>query len=441
MNHLETNLQFLNTVCQRNITNYNNSRKRKYQLTHAKNGQANLEINSLSYYSKYNPTKDAEQFIYAQIDSNAHRYILCGLGLGYHAEFLLSLEQKKVTIFEPDISLLKFLFTHINYSNLLSNPNITLETHLKDLTITMYDKMILPTGWLNSLENGDLKNKLQEFQVIVMGIQNNKHKLIENFQVNLEHNEHHIQPLLSKFNNKKAILVSAGPSLDETLKHVKKFKNKYFILSVGAAYCTLEYHSITPDAVIITDPNPDVFQQVKDIQLSVPLFFLSTVYPKVPQYIQTLKIMLYQGGYPLAEEYAIKNKIPLSQTGGSVATTGFDLLIKLGFSEIILLGQDLAYGKDKSHSSKSTSNKELSEIVINRTTLANNGKKIPTSTSWMIFKKFFEKKIHENPKIKVYNAAENGAKIEGTTLVNLEHIKVENMEEINFVNIIEKMYI
>lgn len=440
MNYLKSNLQFLNTTNQNIITYYKSNRKRIFQLNTATNGQANLIINSICFYSKYNPMKDAEQFIRAQIDSNTKHYILCGIGLGYHAELLLNLEQKKITIYEPDISLLQYLFTQISYCNLLSNPNVNLVTQLKDLNITSNHKLILPIGWLNSLEDGDIKNKLQEFQVNVMSIRNNKNQLSENYIKNLKYNTHHLNPLILNFTNKKAILVSAGPSLDETARLLKKFKNKYFILCVGAAFKTLKHHDIVPDAVIITDSSPVVFRQVEDIQVSVPLFFLSTIYPKVLEYIHTLKIKIFQEGFPLAEEYALENRIPLVQTGGSVATTAFDLLIKLGFNEIIFLGQDLAYGEGKSHANTSTSNKEFSEIVVNRTTLSNNGKIIPTSTSWMIFKKFFEKKIHENPTIKVYNTSENGAKIEGTTLVNLGDIKVEKLKEINFVKLIEQMY-
>lgn len=441
MNYLETNLQFLNTKNKTKIKSFERiNNGRKLQLTNAKNGQLNLEINGNSYYSKYNPNKDVEQFILAQINSNAHHFIICGLGLGYHAETLVRLEPKKITIFEQDISLLHYLFTNVDFSHLLKNSNINLVTHLKDLTITKNDNLIIPTGWLNSLEDGNLKYKFQEFQVNVLGIKNNRQRLLDNFHENLKFSQHNIKPLLSYFKNKKAILVSAGPSLDEVVQHLEKFKGRYFILCVGAAYTTLEYHNITPDAVIITDPHSAVLKQIKKRNLIVPLFFLSTVYPSIPQYIHSLKIILFQHGFSLAEEIANESSIPLIQTGGSVATTAFDLLIQLGFKEIILLGQDLAYGKNKSHASTSTSNKEFSEIVVNRTTISNTGKIIPTTTSWMIFKQFFEKKIREDSTLRVYNTAIEGANIEGTVLLNLDDIKLESVEKINFVKLLEERY-
>jgi hypothetical protein len=266
-----------------------------------------------------------------------------------------------------------------------------------------------------------------------------KNIMEENFQNNIQLFDSHIGPLLGQFEGKKAALVAAGPSLDDNVDVLKQLKNKYFLLCVGAAYKTLLHHNIEPDAIVISDPHDLVFEQIKGVSGQIPLLFLATVNKEVVRYWSGTKIILFQARYPLSEQFAKEHQIPLIQTGGSVATTGLDVLIKMGFAEIVFFGQDLAYKENQSHSIHSTSNKTIS-LSQPTFTEANNHQKVATSRSWLVFRKWIEQKIQQTPNIQFKNTSYTGAVIKGAPYVAGEHIanSAKNMEDINFLDLISK---
>jgi len=445
MNNLEIlkkNCLYLVSSISDEILGVNYTEEINCKIENARNGEKNLILNGIHMYSKYNPSKDVEQFICSQLDNSADSYIICGFGLGYHALKLHELEpNKKIIIFEPNLGLLKFILFNYDFQDLLSNERVRVIFSLSNLVEALKDggKLIVSISWLNSLEESQLKNSLREYITNTNNMNNNGGLLQKNFLSNQKLQLSSISNLVGKFINKKAILVSAGPSLDETIQYLGEFKNKYFILCVGTAFLTLVKNGINPDAIIITDPKATLNKQIKVGDISIPMFFLSTLNPSLPKEVSSKKYILYQKGFKLSEQYAIKNNIPLIETGGSVATTGFDLLIQLGFIEVILFGQDLAYLGNRSHSLNSSSNTKFNEVISKRVTLSNSGETVKTSTSWLIYKKFFEKKILEFPHLLVYNTSENGAVIKGAKFIGIIELlnksKIESLT--NFQKILD----
>src|SRR5690606_17352725 len=86
-----------------------------------------------------------------------------------------------------------------------------------------------------------------------------------------------------KFKGKTAILVAAGPSLDDEIEHIKYIKENglAYIFSVGSAINTLIHNDIYPDAITSFDPkegNQKVFKIIKDKAIQdIPLIFGSSI--------------------------------------------------------------------------------------------------------------------------------------------------------------------
>jgi hypothetical protein len=112
----------------------------------------------------------------------------------------------------------------------------------------------------------------------------------------------------------------------------------------------------------------------------------------------------------------------------------------MGFAEIVLFGQDLAYKGNQSHSIYSTSNKTISFNQPTFTVEANSHERVATSRSWLIFRKWIEQKIQQTPKVQFKNTSYTGALIKGAPYVAGEHIanSAKNMEDINFLDLISK---
>ncbi len=121
---------------------------------------------------------------------------------------------------------------------------------------------------------------------------------------------------------------------------------------------------------------------------------------------QKAKKIFYSDGYLIPRHiYNMhKKEFPGVATGGSVACNCFSLLYKMGFDTIIMVGQDLAYTNHKSHADGTFEG--------------------------------VKKRYH----VRVINATEGGAWIEGTELMTLKDAIVETCtQEISFETCIARM--
>jgi len=279
---------------------------------------------------------------------------------------------------------------HLQLTDILSHPNVNIYflediSKLNNLLNELLEykvKWLIPNPFVKALPNNNpLKQILEEIKIKEMSFHRFSSLMEKNFWNNLNYMDITVDKLFDLFKGKKAVLVSSGPSLDKTVDALKELRKKYFILAVGSAYKVLKTKGIEPHAVVISDPQNEVYRQLEGLDLSKPLIYLSTACYQAVRHHKGLKIAAFQKGYPKAEMYAKQNGCQLVDTGGSVATTAFDILIKMGFSEIVLLGQDLAYSKNRSHALHSTSGVEVVSNENLLSVLANDGTMVKTTTN------------------------------------------------------------
>ena len=99
----------------------------------------------------------------------------------------------------------------------------------------------------------------------------------------------------------------------------------------------------------------------------------------------------------------------------SAANMAYELAYYLGFKDIVLIGQDLAYGKDgKSHADGHPYMENYKESDLYVPAYGGDGM-VRTSKVWNMFRNFFEKDIAQTKTkgVTTYNATEGGARIEG----------------------------
>ncbi len=159
-----------------------------------------------------------------------------------------------------------------------------------------------------------------------------------------------VDTLFERFRDIPAIIVAAGPSLDKNVRELEKAKGKALITAVDTALRTLYLNGIEPDIVVSIDANPANYKDFKGVSLKeADLLTEPVAYPEIlSSFPQRVFISSY--GHPLMNwiEESIDPKGYL-KVGGSVATTCFDLLRKMGANPIIFVGQDLAYTGGASH--------------------------------------------------------------------------------------------
>lgn len=241
------------------------------------------------------------------------------------------------------------------------------------------------------------------------------------------------------------ILVSAGPSLNKNIMELKKAKNKAFIVAVDTAIKPLLKAGIEPDVVIMVDGvKPKELFEIKGAE-DIPLIMSISASSQVADYHKGKKFFFAEGETYINEifEYVRKRFYSL-ETGGSVATNGMSLLVNLGYSTIILVGQDLALTGNKTHAD-GTFKDEMDIIDTSKAPMVDGyyGDKVPTRQDFRLYLEWFNdyiRNIKNTRDINIINATEGGAKIEGADMLPLkECIKKYCIKEVNIKQEIEKL--
>ncbi|MDR5659776.1 DUF115 domain-containing protein [Serpentinicella sp. ANB-PHB4] len=393
----------------------------------------NLENKRIYLHSKYDPYREAEKFAEENLDSSVENYIVIGMGFAYHIENLIEkAPNANFYILETNKNIFRLALDYIDLNNILNNNRVKVHLSdsaleisdiLRDLLFTPKSKLIIHNPSINimSEELRDIKYLLEEFKMLSSSVESHSLIMQENFDSNINQRSKNVDVLFNKFKDKPLYIISAGPSLDKNIKELSKIKDKGIIMVVGRAVKSLIKEGITPDIIIITDPSPHLYNnQLKDIDINVPIIVLSTCDKNVMLNYKGDKLIALQKGYLPAEEYAKTNNNILVKTGGSVATTALDVGIRMRCNPITFVGQDLAFTDSKTHS-VNTNSRDVIQSKNLREVEDVNGNRIYTSKNLFIYLRWIQNRINQENDILFIDATEGGAKIKGTKILTLRN--------------------
>lgn len=393
-----------------------------WKVERAKNGELTLILNGYYLYSKYNPQKDAETFIFRELQENTRTIIIFGLGLGYHVQALLEKNlELKIFVIVADQKEIKLCQMYGDKEVL---KRIIVVNDAIDLPNDEETQVIIPISWLKAIGSHPLVEVLEDIKMKQMSYQATKEKMYDNFIENIEDAEPFISKKQLGTQHKIAVLVSSGPSLNELLPILKTHQNDIYILVVGSALKVLLKNNIIPNAVIISDPQDNIVFQLKDSQFNGMLYYLCTANAKAVSIHTGEKQIVFQNGYAPSEEIAKKNDLKCFETGGSVATLAFSMLASCQFEAIILVGQDLGFAGDQTHAVGSTSGVNVKNKKTLKQLIDNSGEMIYTNHNLNVYYRWFNEQVPK-AKTKIYNTALHGAKITGApyiTQVQFEYL-------------------
>ncbi|XDD49175.1 motility associated factor glycosyltransferase family protein [Leptospira sp. WS92.C1] len=261
-----------------------------------------------------------------------------------------------------------------------------------------------------------------------------------------------IELFKEKFANTPAMLVSAGPSLRSQCEWIRKVRDKVFLFSCDTSLKALLKFGIVPDGVITLDAQTHSFFHFMGAESSnVPLFADLVSSPSILRSQKFSKIVhsltakfVVDASGELRREVTAGSKTaekllgPIGdiQSGGSVATTAFDLLRNLGCKPIFLVGQDLAYSGREIHSTgthhnekwltllkRTQSLEKINEMIIRkrdtRFVPSAGGGEVLTDYVLDLYRHWFEESF-QTLDFPVYNVNVRGAKIENCENVSIE---------------------
>ncbi|EHF1052857.1 motility associated factor glycosyltransferase family protein [Campylobacter jejuni] len=229
------------------------------------------------------------------------------------------------------------------------------------------------------------------------------------------------QRILSERKNKfeNAIVVSAGPSLAKQLPLLKACQDKAVIFCADGALSMLEKEGIVPDYVTnldFTDLAMKFFQN-KENKTSLNILSCAT-HPNIVHSLKAENCMIVLRNKALYQRFNL-NDFGYIDTGTHVSHFSYTLALALGFKNIIMIGQDLAFDKEgNSHSKGFDFGEKFSgeENIDKLKVPAYAGKgEVLTHITWNDYRIKLEYLFACNDqKAKFYNATEGGARINFT---------------------------
>ncbi|EHE0108390.1 motility associated factor glycosyltransferase family protein, partial [Campylobacter coli] len=230
------------------------------------------------------------------------------------------------------------------------------------------------------------------------------------------------QRILSERKNKfeNAIVVSAGPSLAKQLSLLKAYQDKAVIFCADGALSMLEKEGIVPDYVTNLDCRDlamKFFQNKGKLKQSIIALECAT-HPNVVRSLKAENCMIVLRNKALYQRFNL-NDFGYIDTGTHVSHFSYTLALALGFKNIIMIGQDLAFDEEgNSHSKGFSYGEQFSgeKTVPTLKTQAYGGKgEVLTHITWNDYRIKLEYLFACNDqKAKFYNATEGGARINFT---------------------------
>lgn len=297
---------------------------------------------------------------------------------------------------------------------------------------------------IQNLFSAKMSDLLTKFEFERIWVKNSLWNLIDSHrQIPVRRNISEFEGLLRGI---PGVLVSAGPSLRENLPYLLEIRDKAFFLSCDTSLKALLKGGIVPDGVVTLDAQTNSFFHFMGESLTdIPLFADLVTSPlllredQIPFVIHsvTAKFQVHANGEMTREvtaggEFAndVLGRVGDIQSGGSVATTAFDLLRFLGCDCVHLVGQDLAYTGREIHSTGTHHNEKwltqihrkktlefINESIIRKrdTRLVEScgGGKVLTDYVLDLYRHWFEESAKSVQEMRVYNWNTNGAKING----------------------------
>ncbi|EAJ9036571.1 motility associated factor glycosyltransferase family protein, partial [Campylobacter coli] len=393
----------------------------------------------------YENLEEELNFFYQSILEKTHRYpFICIYGIG-NALLIKNLAKhyKHLFVFESEIELFILALSTLDLSEELKVYKVVLfDCVAKDLEIqiamifdqqsileylSLYEMFISSHYYLKYYETSILSLNELCIKSASVAIRNaditcflpllTHGQFLQNIPSMLESIP--FQRILSERKNKfeNAIVVSAGPSLAKQLPLLKAYQDKAVIFCADGALSMLEKEGIIPDYVLNIDFEdlPLRFFQNKENKTSLNMLSCAT-HPSLVRVLDNKSVILRDD--PLYQRFNL-NDFGYIDTGTHVSHFSYTLALALGFKNIIMIGQDLAFDEKGNSHSKGFALGERIDHTLNLPTLqvpAYAGKgEVLTHIAWNDYRIKLEYFFACNEqKAKFYNATEGGARINFT---------------------------
>lgn len=409
----------------------------------ARKGGLTAQLDNLYVHSKYDPRKEAGKCIEGE---PAVAHIHFGLGLGHLLEADTPSKDGAMVIFEPHVSLAAAALKYTPLAKVLRAKR----AHLC-CTLPRFKEH------LNGILKGDRPYQLRVlpfhgrlFPQMVTHVKEavaEAHKNSEIALHTLERNSAYlthgalaglplttrlrgVEALEGRFKDVPAVVISAGPSLDQNLADLVPYADRCLIIAIARTARPLQRLGIHPHILVHNEPKP-FYSFIKGCtNLKETAFVLSLqgertyyAHPHGPTFV--FQNPANFTGRWISELYPNLKKAHL-ETGGSVSTEAFSLAVLAGCNPIVMLGQDLAV-KAGRYYAQAESNKRFLHLDKDvRQVPGYFGHPVTSLSTYYSYARWFgdmaEQLTAQHPHLTLINATEGGVHLAGFENMKLRHV-------------------
>jgi hypothetical protein len=338
---------------------------RSFESFPSRTGQPAGRYDGISLCSRHDPGKEAERIV-PRRDKKARAALFLGFGMGYQVEaYLKATRDIPLIVAEKELSLLQEVSRIRDLSFLEESDRVYFFTdpHPDNLTLLLRE---LQVSRFDIIPHATLVPRYEEYY---RGVKEAVNRWLDRREINMNtvtrfgrlwvRNLAANLPLLERgqalsrlkdrFSRIPALLVAAGPSLEDHLPHMKELAERALVIAVDTSCANLMKHGVIPDFLIVTDPQ---YWNTRHLDFCRPEGILvvsdTSVHPRTLRDF-TGPLYLSRSPFPLASPLE-EGLLDISlKSGGSVATAAWDLAITLGCDRIYCVGLDLGFPGKQTH--------------------------------------------------------------------------------------------
>lgn len=310
--------------------------------------------------------------------AQAYHFVSFGFGLGHHMDELIEIAQPhSICIVEPNIDFIYHsLFTY-DWARLLErrrkygarNLSVITSSRASDIAqrVRHHMRMSCPVGVDGTLvfstySNDSMAAAASELArdgymiSIGLGFINDEMEMTRASYKNLRDGRYRDFKVSNIHHNVPAFIVGSGPSVDQDIEAIREFQDRAVIFSCGTAGRVLLSNGIQPDFQLILENGTNPYLALSGAQEQfgfdhAVLIASNTVDPRLKELFQDAVFFCRQAlsSYALFEQGPEFN---MPSPGPTVANTGLNAALSMGFRQIYLFGVDLGTRKQGRHHSR-----------------------------------------------------------------------------------------
>lgn len=420
----------------------------------ARNGEVTARAGARWLHSSYDPSQEARRLADEAISGGAELVVLLGLGLGYAARAVLD-SGGTVAAIEVDPAWLSALFHLVDMTGLLSDQRFSLvlcpggeglasflQTANPRSVAVIENKTTLATHVEAAVRLHEQLDRFVSKDAINEATLRRFGRLwVRNIARNIRQTAGlpGVSSLAAAFDGMPALVLAAGPSLDDALPFLPDLAARMLVICVDTALRSVLRAGIEPDFLVVVDPQYWNARHLDRCDLRRSVLVVETaVWPSVLR-IQSRRTVVCSSIYPLGGyiERSLEQAKGALGAGGSVATTAWDFARTLGCRPIYMAGLDLSFPAGKTHARASLFEQRslaagsrlhpaATDVFLAmrggqpHQARSNDGGMVTSDKRLSLYSWWFSSRIGANPQAPTMNLSAHGLAIEGMQCVSID---------------------